>query len=177
MIAENVFSEKRWRVPNCFRAFSKMWIVIVFLAGLGPLALAQATPPPLLLGTSWYPEQWPESRWNTDLDLMQQAGIHFVRVAEFSWSTLEPEEGKYDLDWLERAINLAGKHGIFVVIGTPTAAPPAWLTKKYPQTLRVDENGVRAEHGNRQQFNWADGKYRELCRDIAERLAKRFGHN
>ncbi|HLK33233.1 MAG TPA: beta-galactosidase [Terriglobales bacterium] len=144
-----------------------------------PIAEAQAptTPPPILLGTAWYPEQWPESRWDADLTLMQQAGIHMVRVGEFAWSRMEPSEGDYHFGWLERAIAAAGRHGIYTVLGTPTAAPPAWLTQKYPQTLRVDEQGHRAEHGNRQQFNFANAKYRELARDIAERMAKRFGHN
>jgi beta-galactosidase len=141
--------------------------------------LAQSTSPapPILLGTAWYPEQWPESRWDTDLTLMQQAGIHMVRVGEFAWSRMEPEEGHYDLDWLDRAITAAAKHNIYTVLGTPTAAPPAWLTQKYPETLRTLEDGRRAEHGNRQQFNWANAKYRELARNIAEQMAKRFGHN
>ena len=142
--------------------------------------LAQSTPPappPILLGTAWYPEQWPESRWDVDLTLMQQAGIHMVRVGEFAWSRMEPEEGHYDLDWLDRAITAAAKHNIYTVLGTPTAAPPAWLTQKYPETLRTLEDGRRAEHGNRQQFNWANAKYRELARNIAGQMAKRFGHN
>lgn len=134
-------------------------------------------PPPILLGTAWYPEQWPQSRWPADLDLMQKAGIHVVRVAEFAWSTMEPSEGEYHFDWLEKAIDEAGKRGIYVVIGTPTAAPPAWLTQKYPETLRTEKDGRKAEHGNRQQFNWDNQKYRELCRDIATRMAQRFGHN
>src|SRR6266567_1007022 len=54
-------------------------------------------PPPLILGTAWYPEQWPESRWDADLALMQEAGIHMVRVGEFAWSRMEPGEGQYDL--------------------------------------------------------------------------------
>jgi beta-galactosidase len=135
------------------------------------------TPPPLLLGTAWYPEQWPEARWETDLTLMQNAHLHAVRVGEFAWSTLEPTEGRFDLDWLERAINLAGKHGIFTVLGTPTATPPAWLTQKYPEVLRVDENGHRDEHGNRLQYNWSSPKYRALSREIVRELAVRFGHN
>jgi beta-galactosidase len=130
-----------------------------------------------MMGTAWYPEQWPESRWDADLTLMQQAGIHMVRIGEFSWSRMEPSEGHYDLDWLDRAVTAAAKHGIYSVIGTPTAAPPAWLTQRYPDTLRVDEEGHGAEHGNRQQFNFANGKYRELARKIAEQLARRFGHN
>jgi beta-galactosidase len=143
-------------------------------------SLGQSTvpaPPPILLGTAWYPEQWPESRWDADLTLMQQAGMHMVRVGEFAWSRMEPQEGQYDLDWLDRAISAAAKHKIYTVLGTPTAAPPAWLTQKYPETLRTLEDGHRAEHGNRQQFNWANAKYRELARKIAEQMARRFGHN
>src|SRR5216683_7990493 len=98
----------------------------------------------VLLGTAWYPEQWPESRWNEDLRLMEAANIKVVRITEFAWSRMEPSEGHYDFEWLERAISLAAKHHIVSVIGTPTATPPAWLTQKYPETLRVDENGHRA---------------------------------
>jgi beta-galactosidase len=154
------------------------------LAILSTVALTAQQPLPeaprksaLLLGAAWYPEQWPESRWEADLQLMQDAHIHFVRVGEFAWSTLEPREGDFQLDWLERAVRLAEKHGIAVVIGTPTAAPPAWLTQKYPETLRTMEDGRKAEHGGRQQFDWSDPKYRELCRLIALQLAMKFGHD
>jgi beta-galactosidase len=143
-------------------------------------SFAQSTPiqtPPLLLGTAWYPEQWPEARWDADLALMEKAGIHFVRVGEFAWIHMEPEEGRYELDWLDHAIAAAARHHIATVIGTPTAAPPAWLTQKYPETLRTLKDGEKDQHGNRQQFNWANPKYRELARKIAEQLAKRFGHN
>lgn len=158
---------------------------IVFLLIFCVIALERAStaqspalrPPAILLGTAWYPEQWPESRWESDLTLMQQAGIHMARVGEFAWSRMEPEEGQYDLDWLDRAISAAVKHNIYTVIGTPTAAPPAWLTEKYPETLRVSQDGRRAQHGNRQHFNWANVKYREMARKIAEQMAKRFGHN
>ena len=138
---------------------------------------AAANPPALYLGTAWYPEQWPESRWDADLTLMEQAHVRFVRIGEFAWSRLEPSEGHYDLDWLDRAIRAAERHHIAVVIGTPSAAPPAWLTTTYPETLRIKEDGRRDEHGNRQQFNWADPKYRELTREMADQLAKRFGHD
>ncbi len=132
---------------------------------------------PLELGAAWYPEQWPESRWDADLTLMEQAHIHFTRIGEFAWSTMEPSEGNFQLDWLEHAIRLAEKHHIAIVIGTPTAAPPAWLTQKYPQTLRTGADGRKDQHGARQQFDWSDPKYRELCRIIATKLAERFGHD
>jgi beta-galactosidase len=156
-------------------------VIAICLTVNASSAFAQApappSPPAVMLGTAWYPGQWPESRWETDLTLMQQAHLHVVRVGEFAWSTEEPSEGSFDLDWLERAINLAGKHGIYTVLGTPTATPPAWLTAKYPETLRIDNNGHRDEHGNRLQYNWSNPKYRELSRVIIAKLAERFGHN
>lgn len=132
---------------------------------------------PIRFGASWYPEQWPEQRWNRDLDLMQAAHINVIRVAEFSWSTLEPAEGRYDFGWLDRAIAKAAAHNIKVVIGTPTAAPPAWLTEKYPDVLRVNEDGSVEQHGNRLQYSFASPRYRAFARDIAEKLAIRYGHN
>jgi len=156
-------------------------LVLIVLLIVGCVALnAQAPapqPPALLLGTAWYPEQWPESRWDADLALMQKAGMHMVRVGEFAWSRMEPAEGQYDLDWLERAITAAAKHGIVTVIGTPSAAPPVWLTQRYPETLRTMDDGRKDQHGNRQQFNFANPKYREQARAMAQQLAKRFGHN
>ncbi|MGA8044596.1 MAG: beta-galactosidase, partial [Terracidiphilus sp.] len=142
-------------------------------------ALAQESPsvPSLLLGAAWYPEQWPEPRWDADLALMEAAHLRVVRVGEFAWSRMEPAEGQYDLDWLAHAIRLAEKHHIAVVIGTPTDAPPAWLTSKYPDTLRMDENGRLAQHGGRRQFNYASPRYRLFCAEIARRLAQRFGHD
>src|SRR5258706_5958327 len=129
----------------------------------------------LQLGTAWYPEQWPESRWEADLQLMQNAHITFVRVGEFAWSRMEPSEGHYDLDWLVRAVRLAEKHHIKVVMGTPSAAPPAWLTSRYPDTLRIDEDGHRARHGNRQHFSFTSPRYRDFARKIAQQLAQHFG--
>ena len=131
----------------------------------------------LRFGAAWYPEQWPEQRWETDLQLMDAAHINVVRVGEFAWSTMEPSEGHFDFAWLDRAIALAAKHHIAVVLGTPTAAPPAWLTTKYPDTLRVDEDGKRAEHGNRQQFSFTSPRYRRLAAGIALEMAERYGHN
>jgi beta-galactosidase len=129
------------------------------------------------MGAAWYPEQWPEARWEEDLRLMEAANLKVVRIAEFAWSRMEPSEGHYDFDWLERAINLAAKHHIISVVGTPTATPPAWLTQKYPDTLRVDEHGERAIHGNRAHASSTSPRYREFCRRIAGQMAIRFGHN
>ena len=129
------------------------------------------------LGAAWYPEQWPEAQWDHDLQLMQDAHMNVVRVGEFAWSTLEPSEGRFELDWLDRAIALAAKHHIAVVIGTPTDAPPAWLTEKYPDTLGMNADGQWRQHGERRQFNYASPRYRQLCALIVAQLARRFGQN
>ena len=149
-----------------------------------PAAAAPATAPNaaqpapgIAFGTAWYPEQWPEARWDTDLALMQQAHINTVRIAEFAWSRMEPEEGKFDFAWLDRAIAAAARHGIRVVLGTPTAAPPVWMSERYPDILRVDEDGTRAGHGGRRHFSFASARYRQFARRIASEMARRYGHN
>jgi beta-galactosidase len=131
----------------------------------------------LLMGSAWYPEQWPPEVWEKDVQLMESAHLHVARIAEFAWSTMEPSEGHFQFDWLERAIRLLEKHHIVAVLGTPTAAPPAWLTHKYPETLRVEPNGQRVAHGNRAHGSPTSRKYLELCRAIAEKMAERFGHD
>ncbi len=170
--------------PRSIRAFFVTLIVLT----LSTLAFSQPKTklaqdqdsgfiPPLVVGTAWYPEQWPEERWEKDLSLMQAAGINMVRVGEFAWSRMEPSDAHFDLDWLTRAVALAAKHNIKVVLGTPTAAPPAWLTTKYPDTLATWEDGKRAVHGNRGHYRPTSKRYLELCHRIAEEMAKRFGHD
>ena len=155
----------------------RLYCWICFFAWISGLSVYADVTPPLVLGSAWYPEQWPEAQWDKDLALMQAAGMNMVRVGEFAWSSLEPEEGKYTFDWLDRAITAAAAHKMVVVLGTPTDTPPAWLTSKYPETLRVDETGKQLQHGSRRQFSYSSAKYRELCRAIVEQMARRFGHN
>lgn len=131
----------------------------------------------MYFGSAWYPEHWPEQRWATDLKLMRAAGMNVVRVGEFAWSRLEPSEGDYQFDWLERAINLAADLGLVSVVGTPSAAPPAWLTKTYPDVLAVRESGRPEPHGGRCHYSPTSPRYREFCRKIAEVMAKRFGRH
>lgn len=133
--------------------------------------------PPLMYGSAWYPEQWPEAEWDADLARMQAAGLNMVRIGEFAWSSLEPAEGRYELDWMERAVAAAARRGMVTIIGTPTDTPPAWMTTKYSEILRVAEDGSRLQHGSRRHFSIGSEKYRELCRGIVEQLALRFGKN
>ncbi len=108
---------------------------------------------------------------------MQDAGIRMVRVGEFAWSTMEPTEGQFRFDWLERAVALAAKHEIVTVLGTPTAAPPAWMTQRYPDTLKTYMDGRKATHGGRAQYSFTSRHYRDFCHRIAAAMATHFGHN
>lgn len=155
----------------------RVFLLFVFAIGCAAAQRPLAGPQPVRLGAAWYPEQWPEAQWESDLQLMQDAHMNVVRIGEFAWSTLEPSEGHYELDWMDRAIALAAKHHIAVVIGTPTDAPPAWLTTKYPNTLGMNADGHLREHGSRRQFNYASPRYRQLCALIVTQLARRLGHN
>ena len=135
------------------------------------------TPSKLHLGAAYYPEHWPEARWKEDIQLMRAAGLTVVRMAEFAWSTLEPSRGKYNFDWLDRAIALLAEAGIASVLGTPTAAPPAWLVQQSPDLLAVDENGRRVQFGNRCHYCVNSPEFHTATHQIVSALAEHFGNN
>lgn len=111
---------------------------------------------------------------------MVDAGFNVVRLAEFAWSALEPADGEFDLDWLEEAVSLAANNGIASILCTPSATPPAWLTRKHPEVLRVTEptSGQRLVHnGIRRQYDPANLTYRKYVARINAAMAKRFGQN
>jgi beta-galactosidase len=104
-------------------------------------------------GVDYYPEAWPESQWEKDAQMMQDAGINFVRMAEFAWVKMEPQEGQFDFSWLDRALKILNAHGIKAVLGTPTASPPAWLYARYPDIAAMDAKGVRYRYGSRRDYS------------------------
>ncbi len=131
----------------------------------------------ILFGTYYYPEQWDKSQWERDIKNIADMGFDFTHYAEFAWSSLEPEEGKYDFSWLDKSVELAWKYGLKVVLCTPTAAPPAWLTEKYPEILIVNDIGIPIQHGTRQHVSWSSDTYRQYVSKIVTELAKRYGNN
>jgi beta-galactosidase len=131
----------------------------------------------LHLGAAYYPEHWPETRWPEDIRLMRIAGLTVVRMAEFAWSTLEPTEGQFNFDWLDRAIALLADSSIASVLGTPTAAPPAWLVESHPELLAVDETGRRVQFGNRCHYCVTSPEFHEATRRIVGAMAKHFWQN
>ncbi|WP_178021961.1 beta-galactosidase [uncultured Paenibacillus sp.] len=128
------------------------------------------------LGVCYYPEQWPEKMWDEDFRRMAETGFTIVRMGEFAWSIFEPEEGDYQFGLFDRAIDLAHSHGLKVVLGTPTATPPAWLTERYPEVLNVSYDGATLQHGMRRHYNYSSPKYRELCARIVTRLTEHYAN-
>jgi len=121
-------------------SMKKSLLVLALLFSLVSFAQSPADksfPPEELfaLGSYYYPEQWDSSQWERDLKKMSEMGIKFTHFAEFAWAMMEPEEGKYDFEWLDRAVSLAEKYGLKVIMCTPTPTPPVWLSKKYPDIL------------------------------------------
>ncbi|HEX2473389.1 MAG TPA: beta-galactosidase [Lacipirellulaceae bacterium] len=126
------------------------------------------------VGVDYYPEHWPQERWETDLGMMREADFNIVRVAEFSWVLFEPEEGKYEFDWLDQWLSLAQKHGIKVIVGTPTAIMPAWLARKYPEALELKSTGKRTVWGGRRHNCFSDKDYRRLSEAIVREIAQHY---
>jgi beta-galactosidase GanA len=101
------------------------------------------TPLPPYIGAAYYPEAWPEETIEEDIARAKEIGINTFRIGEFAWSRMERHEGEYDFGWLHGVVDRLGEAGFAVVMGTPTATPPAWLTRKYPEVLAVGANGIR----------------------------------
>ena len=130
---------------------------------------------PPYIGAAYYPEDWPEEQVDEDVELMKQAGLNVVRMSEFAWSRLEPKEGSFEFDWLHRVIHKLASAGIATILGTPTAAPPIWLSRKHPEILTVLDTGVKVQHGARRHACPTNKVYRAYSRRIAEAMAQEFG--
>ena len=139
----------------------------------------------MYFGVDYYPEQWvfpyggsaetPEAQWLQDAQLMHTAGFNVVRLAEFSWGLCEKEDGKFDFSWLKRVMDILGEHGIQVVLGTPTAAPPIWLAKKHPEILPVDERGIVKHEGTRRAVCLNSDVYWTYSKRLVENMARALG--
>lgn len=128
-------------------------------------------------GVCYYPEHWPQKQWASDLDRMLAAGITVVRSAEFSWVLLEPAEGVFSFDLFDAFLDLCTQKGMQVILGTPTATPPAWLTEKYPEVLNCDITGTPYRHGGRRHYTYNSPVYQKLCSRIVEEMGRRWGQH
>ncbi|MGN9906284.1 beta-galactosidase [Phytohabitans sp. LJ34] len=131
----------------------------------------------LWYGGDYNPEQWPESVWPEDVRLMREAGVNLATVGVFAWAWLEPAEGVYTFDRLDRILDGLHAGGISVDLATATASPPAWFSHAYPEILPVDAGGRRLTYGSRQAFCPSSPRYRQAAARLAEQIARRYhGH-
>ncbi len=128
----------------------------------------------MTMGTCYYPEHWEKSLWAQDLDRMLDAGITVILIAEFAWNKVEPEEGKFTYDFFDEFLDLCSEKGMQVIFGTPTATPPAWLTKKYPEVLNATKEGVLLRHGGRKHYNYNAAVYKYFGARIVEKEAEHY---
>jgi len=129
------------------------------------------------LGVCYYPEHWPEAWWDEDARAMVAMGLSVVRIGEFAWSRIEPEPGAFDWGWLDRALDVLHRHGLQVVLGTPTATPPKWLVDADPSMLAVDHHGHVRGFGSRRHYCFSSESYRDQCARIVTALADRYGNH
>ena len=130
---------------------------------------------PILFGAAYYPEDWPESERPYDIKMMKEAGMNVMRFAEFAWHNMEPKQGEYDFRWLHDVVDDLAANGIKSILGTPTATPPRWFLKKYPDAARLEPDGYRVPHGGRRHCCSNNPDYQRESAKIVEAMGKEFG--
>jgi beta-galactosidase len=130
--------------------------------------------PHMIYGGDYNPDQWPETTWQEDARLMQEAEVNLVSLGIFSWAKLQPQPGVFNFAWLDQLMDLLHAHGISVNLATPTASPPAWMVRLHPEMLPVTAEGFTLWHGSRRHYCPHNPNYRQYAKRIAAQLAERY---
>lgn len=125
-------------------------------------------------GGDYNPEQWPVDTWDEDVRLMQECHYNIATLGVFSWVSLQPEEERFTFEWLDTIIEKLAAAGRIICLATPSAAQPAWMSQRYPDVLRVDEQGRRRHQGGRVNYCPTSPNYRRLASQMAHKLAERY---
>lgn len=128
----------------------------------------------MILGVDYYPEHWPADMLDEDIKRIVSLGANTVRIGEFAWHMMEPEEGRFDFAFFDNVIEKLKANGLQVIFGTPTATFPAWLAKKYPLALAVDENGRRHTFGGRRLYCYNAPEYKRATEKIVTELLTHY---
>ncbi len=130
----------------------------------------------ILHGGDYNPDQWQAEPGvlEEDLRLMPLAGCNTFTLGVFSWTSYEPEEGRYTFDWLDRTMDRLAAAGHRVILATPSGAKPAWLARRYPETRRVNRQGLREPYEGRHNHCWSSPVYRDKVARINDELARRY---
>src|SRR6266511_122066 len=125
-------------------------------------------------GGDYNPEQWPEDVWREDVRVMRRTGVNLATVGVFSWARIQPDEGVFDYDWLDRVIDLLHENGIAVDLATGTASTPPWATSRYPAMLTRDHEGAILWPGSRQHWAPTSPDYRRLASELVRSTVERY---
>lgn len=128
-------------------------------------------------GACVYPELWDLEVLQEDIQKMKEVGINVVRLGEFIWSVIEPNEGEIDLSLIKNSLNLFYEAGIDVILCTPTCTPPIWMTYRHPERLYVDQKGSTLIHGSRQHVCTNNEYFRNKSLALIEQIAKEVGEH
>ena len=131
----------------------------------------------MTMGVAYYPEHGDRSLWRNDLERMLEAGISVVRIAEFAWNIIEPEEGVFTYVFFDEFLDLCQEMGMKVIFCTPSATPPAWMQEKYPEILNSDENGILYRHGGRRNYNYNSKLYQMFVTRMVENEGAHYANN
>ena len=126
------------------------------------------------IGIDYYPEHWDRGMWEADISHMARLGVHVVRIGEFAWSVMEPQEGVFDFGWMDDAISLIARYGMRVILGTPTNSAPLWLYHNYPDTVQWERCGQPTQLGIRGHRCITSPTFRRYAGRIVEQMAKRY---
>jgi beta-galactosidase len=131
----------------------------------------------VLFGAAYYHEYQPSPRLDTDLNLMSEAGFSIIRVGESVWTTWEPEDGRFDLNWLEPVLDGAHQRGIGVVLGTPTYAAPPWLARRYPEIAGEPSTGQPMPWGGRQEIDYTHPAFKFYAERVIRKIISRYANH
>jgi beta-galactosidase len=133
----------------------------------------------ILHGGDYNPEQWQDypNILQDDIDQMKLAHVNTVTLGVFAWGALEPAEGVYDFIWMDQVFERIQRMGGNVILATPSAVPPVWMSEEYPEINRTDDHGQRHTHSFRQMFCFSSPIYRAKVREINQQLANRYGQH
>ena len=134
-------------------------------------------PSGVLFGAAYYHEYRVTGSLDSDLDLMAEAGFTVIRVGESVWATWEPENGRFDLDWLEPVLDGAHARGIKVILGTPTYAAPPWLARQYPEIAGERSSGRPIPWGARQEMDFTHPAFRFHAERVIRRIMGRYARH
>jgi beta-galactosidase len=125
-------------------------------------------------GGDYNPEQWPEDVWPEDVRLMRRAGVNLATVGVFSWARIQPDEGVFDYDWLDRVLDQLHAAGIAVDLATGTASTPPWATTRYPGIHARNRDGATLWPGSRQHYAPTSPDYRRLAAELVATTVERY---